>query len=111
MTNNLDLDSIMVLKISKEEQDNYMITLPQGEERILLNGGIPELLVMENILKNNLEIERKNIKKYMSKEEINLYQESLNRKNYHYCISILKTLEYHINILYNETNKSLKKGR
>lgn len=101
----LDLNSVMVLKVSNNEKEDYMITMlglrqDNCDERILVrNRRITEKSVIDVCLEQNLDIDRKPVSSYMTEEETELYNQALSVGNYHYCLSLLRSLEANINSL------------
>ena len=101
-TKNLNLNNIMVLKVSNNGNEEYMISmlaLKQNncEERILIKDGSKEKELIEKCLYQNLALERKSILDYISEEEKEMYNQAMNEGNYQYCLSLLRLLEETLN--------------
>ena len=108
----LSLDNIMVLQLGKN--NDYMITMlglrqDNCEDRVLLCNGKKEKLVIEKCLQDNLELERRSILNYMTTNEIDIYNKSLQIGNYEYCLKMLQGLELYINTVYKNKELKLKK--
>ena len=112
----LSLDNIMVLRVGSDE--TYMVSMlgleqRNCDERILLSSGQKEMTVIEQCLKDNLELERKPIANYMPSDYIEIYNEALNIGRYDCCLTMLHGIEAHVNNLSKERNelkKTLKRG-
>lgn len=110
----LDLDNVMVLKVSNNGNEDYMITMlglrqDNCDERILIrNGRRTEKSVIDMCLQQNLELDRKPVSSYMTEEEIELYDQALRVENYHYCLSYLCSLETNMNSLDREQRHAIQ---
>ena len=94
----LNLDNIMVLRVSNNENEDYMITIlglsqNNSGERVLIRNGAFEKDVIDKCLSQNLELERKSVSAYMSEDEIEFYNQTLSIGNYKDCLSLLLILE------------------
>ena len=112
--NHLSLDNIMVLRIGPN--DKYMISmlgLKQNncDERIILKSNKREKTIIDNCLKDNLELERKSILNYMESDYIEIYNEALNNGKYDICLTMLRDLDSQLNQMSEEKNKLLLKRR
>jgi len=105
MMNYLSLDDVMVLRIGKN--DSYMVTISGEEDRYLIKNGQKEISIIEECLKNNIELERKSIKDYMPSDYIEIYKELLVQGKYNYCLDMLKGIENYINNIYKEGKELL----
>jgi hypothetical protein len=112
----LSLDNIMMLTIGKD--GTYMVTMKglkqtNCDERVLLRNGMKEITVIEQCLGDNTYLERKSILEYMPSDYIGIYNEALRTGNYECCLTMLRGIESHINIVSKERNeiiKTLKRG-